>query len=159
MTTNYVWEYKNDNPVSQPKLFIRVQLNKYSEIFNSALLGGLKTYFRGEITSKKKYLIFKGSAALYIMKFLVDSGPAINEFHSKFSEDFDKYPNLAEFEATLAVYELLYKFDGKPQFSMVGHCIKHYLDTLEGDDQLKFVEKFLTVDFLTARYHSYRLSP
>ena len=155
MTTSFVWEHKQNNPFALPDLRIRLQMNKCPEIFNSALLDGLQSYFRGSITTKNNYLLFKGSSAFYIMHFLVNSKLAIEKINSVFSKDRHNFPNLVEFDAVLDLYEVLYKFDSKPRFSMAGFCIDHDLDTIEESEQLAYVKKFLAVDFVSVKHHSY----
>ena len=107
MTTNFVWEYGRDNPFAQPKLMIRLQLNKYPEIFNSTLLHGLKTYFKSTITTKGKYLIFEKNYAFYIMRFLVQNKSIIKQINSVILKDRDNFPNLVEFDAALGLYDVI----------------------------------------------------
>ena len=38
-------------------------------------------------------------------------------------------------------------------------CIDQDLDQIDKKNQLKYVKKFLAVDFLTVRYHFYRIKP
>jgi hypothetical protein len=40
---------------------------------------------------------------------------------------------------------------------MLGFCIDQDLDQIKKKDQLKYVKKLLAVDFLTVKYHFYRI--
>ena len=61
--------------------------------------------------------------------------------------------------AALDLYGTLYDSSngGNPRFSMSSFCIDQDLDQIDKKDQLKYVKKFLAVDFLFVKYQSHQI--